>query len=280
MSIWGCGKLTDMPSKPRPYVRQMPRIYGNLQPVAHPGARWIPVAAKVAVVFGAAGYCLYLLFIGPLFRVHEVTVSGTVFSSRQRVEASILPNTNIWLVSASNIRSRIMSDPSVQSIAVLRGLPHTVKIEVTEQPVSALWQSGDAIALVNAQGAVFKLLPANELDGLTLSQIRATVPLIVDAHALPVSVGEYLLSPQFISFATKVQSGLPSLANLHPEHFSVVNSTYAVTLITIEGPQIQLSSLNDPDVQMHNIKRLMKQEKLTAAARIDLRVNRWAYVHE
>ena len=270
-----------MPSKPRPYVRQMPRIYGNLQPTVRPGARWIGLGVRLGIVFGLAAYLLNLLFFGPLFRVRTVSVVGATFSSADRVQASVPTGSNIWLVSAGEIRTQVLGDPAVRSVAVLRGLPHTVRVTVSEQPVAVIWQTGNALALINDGGEIFKLLPVSALADSPLKDLRATVPLIVDSHNLPVVLGQDLLSPQFIAFSMAIQKNLTlNVSMLHPDRFSVVNSTYDVTLLTQEGPQVRLSSLNDPNVQLRNLARLMIAEKLPMNAQIDLRVNRWAYVHE
>lgn len=270
-----------MPVKPRAYVRQMPRIYGNLQPVSRPGAAWIGLSVRLVLIFGVAGYCLFMLFFSSLFRVQSVSVEGVNYSSATHAAAAVPIGVNMWLISAGSIRAQILTDPVVQSVAVFRGLPHTVRVTVTEQPVAAIWQTGTVLALLNNQGRVFKLLPLDALTTAPLISQIAVSPVIIDSQNLPVHNGENLLSPQFISFVTSIQNKLTTtIPGLHPAHFSVVNSTYAVTLITKEGPQIQLSSLYDPLVQLRNLSRLMDQEKLPATAQIDLRVNRWAYVHE
>lgn len=259
----------------------MPKIYGNLQPPAKSSWRWLSVSLRLIAVCSSAAACLYAIFFGPFFRVTSVSVTGTEFSSARLASSAVPIGSNIWLVSTSLIRSQISSDPAVSSVTVLRGLPHTVKINITEQPPALLWQTGETVAVVNDQGSIFKLQPVADLAAEPLADLRAKVPVVEDSQNLPVQLGEALLSPQFIGFVQTIQQKLPTIVpSLTIDHYLVVSSTYEVTLLTKQGLTVQFSVVSDPMVELRNLQRLIQQEKLPNNAQVDLRVNRWAYVHE
>jgi hypothetical protein len=264
----------------RRYVRQMPQIYGNLQPQPKRGLRWVAVFLRFFFVFGSAALLLYAIFFGPAFRINYVTVSGAEFSSAADAQAQVAIGSNIWLLSSAFVKAEILKSPAVESVEVLRGVPHTVRIEITEKRPALLWQTGSQLVLLDSTGTVFGYLPASSLaTDPRLVSLSRNVPLVVDEKGLPFAIGQPLVSPTFITFvdqaAQDVQTRLPQLTL---DHFAVSDSTYDVTLYAKQGLQVRLSALGDPGVETSNLGVLLSKDKLPLTSKIDLRVDRWAYV--
>jgi hypothetical protein len=71
---------------------------------------------------------------------------------------------------------------------------------------------------------------------------------------------------------------IQSVPGVRVDHFEVGATTYDVTMVLHGGLQVFFNSLGDAGVQSRNLARLARDGKLTNATRVDLRVDRWAYV--
>lgn len=255
------------------YARRMPKIYGNLQPkkqvkVAQVSAWFV----YLVITCGSAVLILYTLFFGPLFKIKNVEVEGTQFSSRETARASILIGSNIWLLKNEKVAQAIMVDPSVLSVQVFRGLPATIRLNITERPPALLWTSGDTVSLVDDQGQVFKQVPSGVFS-------NQNIPSVHDDQGLFVADSQSLVSPTFVSFVQRVSKELEvALPSLPVTTMSVNRTTYALQVALKGGPTLVFSALSPASVQVRNAAALITSHKVAATSRIDLRVDRWAYV--
>ncbi|MBI4260571.1 MAG: FtsQ-type POTRA domain-containing protein [Actinobacteria bacterium] len=128
----------------------------------------------------------------PLFRLREVTVTGTAHLSPADVIglAGIEATTNVLWLDEGAAGARIERDPWVGEAAVARELPGTVRIEVVERvPVGAVPAGGSAFLLVAGDGMVLERV--TEDPGLPLIETdaeprvgRIAGPLVGQALAL------------------------------------------------------------------------------------------------
>lgn len=255
------------------YARRMPKIYGNLQPKKHVNSAQVSAwFVYLVITCGSAVLILYALFFGPLFKIKNVEVEGTQFSSSEAARASIMIGSNIWLLQNGKVAQTIMQDPSVLSVQVFRGLPATIRLRITERPPALLWTSGDTVSLVDDQGQVFKQVPTGAFT-------NQNIPLVHDDQALLVADSQLLLSPTFVSFVQQTSKELAvALPTMPISTMSVNRTTYALEVALKGGPTLEFSALSPADVQVRNAVALIASHKVPVTSRIDLRVDRWAYV--
>jgi cell division septal protein FtsQ len=264
----------------RRYVRQMPKIYGDLhkEPFS-----WVGIlrGLQVALWLGAAICLVYAVAFSGWFTVRTIMVQGTVLTSSSRVKELIPTGTNVLAISTDSVSQRLLTDKRIESIAVLRGLPNSLRVIVKEKEPALLWISGTAANLVDRDGFVFATYSEADFPdpASPAGQLLSKVPKVRDDKALPATLDKQVVSPRFITFLADTQVQLANyLPELKVDHIEVVDTTYDVTFFAKQGMQVQFNTLGDSGVQVRNLTRLIHQQKATFASRVDLRIDRWAYV--
>ncbi len=121
----------------RPYVRQMPKIYGNLQKPTR-SYEWIGRFLTRSLWSAAFIASVYALFFSGWFTIKKVEVEGARFSSEEAIRTEVGTEGSIWLLPKDEIRSHILRERSVESVAVFRGIPDSIKVVVKERQPAVL----------------------------------------------------------------------------------------------------------------------------------------------
>lgn len=272
-----------MRMRERRYVRRMPKIYGNLQPqTPRPTAsgltkglkRLLPVLIVAAAVYG--------LLMGPMFHVKTVDVRGTSFLSKDAVANDVPLGVNVWFLPTSDIEQAIRRDnPIIEEVHVLRGLPSSALVEVTERTSEVFWITGNTGSVLDENGTPYLQYHLDTLanERPEVQQAIASLPRIVDTSGLGATIGQTVTSLPFMQFVRGVADAMGQvLPTLGVDHFEVGATTYTAALVTKSGLRVLLNTLDDPGVQVRNLARLNRDGKLQGAHTVDLRVDRWAYV--
>ena len=118
------------------------------------------------------------------FRVKSVEVQGTrrmdprpVYRIALDQKAAALP-----LVDVADIRKQLLGFGWVKDARVSRRYPDTLVVDIVERSPAALWQDGDRLNLIDAEGVVLDRVPVSQMPDL---------PLLVgpgaNAHAVPLN---------------------------------------------------------------------------------------------
>lgn len=272
-----------MRSQRRRYIRRTPQIYGNLQPRKRKldlsgffkVGRRLAWAAGIAAVF-------YLVMVSSVFRIKTVEVIGATLLEPSVLAAQVPRGGSIWTFSKEKLQQDLEAkNPTIEEMHILRGLPDGLRIEIKERSALAVWLSGTFAYVLDADGIAFLKYNQTELPStdLVVGQTLQQLPHITDQSGLPIELGEQVTSSLFLRFVMEANTQMAALAPLYPvQAFEIGKSTYDVTVITEPGLRIQLDSLGDPDVQIRNFARLVRDDKVTGASNVDLRIDRWAYV--
>lgn len=104
----------------------------------------------------ALGWLVLYLLTADDFSVREVIVRGNEAISAQDIyRLSGLKETNIFFVRPAQVEAAIAQIPDIKGARVSCRLPDQVIIEVEERQVEVVWQVGDTLYWVDAEGAVF-----------------------------------------------------------------------------------------------------------------------------
>ena len=119
--------------------------------------RWGGALGTLLVV----GFAVWLLLVSPVFRVHDVTVSGTKLLTQQAVldAAQVPADAPVLLLDTDEIATRIGKLPAVRDVEVGRDLPGTVTIDVVERSLVYQRLEGGTFEWVDADGVVFSTSP-------------------------------------------------------------------------------------------------------------------------
>lgn len=264
----------------RHYVRQMPKIYGNVQRPRRSFSGLFSVLKSLAGLLVIVGLG-YLFFYGPIFRVRAVQVEGTALTSSERVSNLVQRNQSMWTVPESTITQATLQDPLVLSVGIYRSIPSTLRIIVQEKEPAIAWHTGETVVLLDSDGYAFaeftpKTLPAADTPA---GQKIGAIPHVYDVKALPVGLNNHVASSIFVNFLTEAKKQFAEhLPDLEITHMEIADTTYDLTVTTKQGMKIHMNSLADAGVQVRNLTRLIHQKKVTANGQVDLRIDRWAYV--
>jgi hypothetical protein len=222
-----------------------------------------------------------MVFLGPWFTVRDVVVEGSRFTEEGVIRAAVPAGTSIWLLSKDEITSRLLQDTRIESVAILRGLPDTIKVVVHERTPSLIWLSGELQTVLDQSGVAFAQYAsaAFPAPGTRLGDGLANVPRVTDTKGLPVTVDQQVVGPTFISFADEVRTLIAAaLPDLEIDHIEIADTTYDITVVAKQGMRVQFNTLADPGIQVRNLTRLVHQQKAGYSSQVDLRIDRWAYV--
>lgn len=266
----------------RRYVRRMPKIYGNLQPKER---RWSGFAVakflkRVLPVIILVGL-IYLVFAGGYFNVKNVEVKGATLTEPSAIQQLVPTGGSLWSFPKSQVVAKILQNPAVQGVRILRGLPNSILVEISERDAKAFWVTGTKGSVLDDQGLVFLQYDLASLPGpeTVVGQTLTGLPHVVDISGLGADLDQQVASSLFLNFITDVQTNMANLLAAYPvDHFEVGATTYDVTMVTKPGLRVELNSLGDAGVQIRNLARLDRDGNLTGAGSVDLRVDRWAYV--
>src|SRR5665213_3448344 len=112
-----------MAQRQRHYVRQMPKMYGNLH---KPKKDWSALVRtiKTVAIYAVVITGLYVLFFGPFFRVRRVDVQGAEISDAAQLASTVPLGSSIWFLPKQTILQNIAAkNPSVTNVSILRGIP-------------------------------------------------------------------------------------------------------------------------------------------------------------
>jgi cell division septal protein FtsQ len=259
----------------------MPRIYSTPARRSPSLFRRLFALVRLCVWVGVLGGAGYFLFFSGRFALQTVSVEGSVLTDPETVKAAVQPGSNLLFLNKQAVSSKVLRDPIITSVRVLRGLPDEVRLVVQERESALVWETGTSLVVLDTDGvAIAQFTKENfPLPGTSAGDVLGVLPKVTDSKALPVTVGRPVVSPVFIRFIQQSQQALGEyLPELTVERYEVIDSTYDVTLIAGQGMRVQLNTLTEAPVQIRNLTRLVRQEKATFSSQVDLRIGRWAYV--
>lgn len=211
----------------------------------------------------------FFLFFSDYFRVKEVIIEGNNLVLKERIEALIPINSNIFRLSIVRIKNDLTRNiPEVQTAQIYRGIPNAIKIVVIERQGKFVWQSGTDSYLISDQGEVMRKIIGDEGKDL---------PRVIDKRNLPVTLGSQLVSPNFVAFILNVYSNFFQTVNIKPLDFEVDETTFDVILHTDASFYVKLNSLRSSKKQLDNLKLVLVNKRADIHEYVDIRIDGWAY---
>jgi cell division protein FtsQ len=146
---------------------------------------------------------VWLVLVSPLLGVRTVQVDGVTNLPADQVQetAGIPPGTPLLRVDVDAVRARIARLPSVASVEVTRGWPHTVVVTVVERvPIAIVGEPGRR-SLVDADGVLFDTVTGQPPAGVVPIQVArpgpgdaATMAALAAVGALPADIRRQVAS--------------------------------------------------------------------------------------
>lgn len=127
------------------------------------------------------------------FEVRQVVLTGTEKMDRATLYSSILSrrDRSMAAIDLDDVRAGLLENGWVADARVSRRLPDTLAIEIVERRPAAVWQMGNRLALVDADGVVLERISPDKMPRLPVLigpnanlQARALESLLEEAPAL------------------------------------------------------------------------------------------------
>lgn len=215
------------------------------------------------------GYGIWWLFYGDFFKIKNIEVSGDINESIQS-EIQMFKNQNILLfVVGQKDKELAAKQTSIDQINIIKGIPDTLKIEVSIRKPVIRWKSKDKEYFIDQEGVIFELSNPNENDKLK--------PLIIDSKNLEVSLGKKIVSNDFIDFIVKINSQLPEKTSKKIQEIKINDTTLDIEVQFDNSYKVFLSSINNADNQIYLLQKVIEKHDSEIKEYIDLRVDKRAY---
>lgn len=225
------------------------------------GGRWSWLTIGV-IVFGL----LWLLFGSSYFKITSVQLVGTEAPTAQAF-AHTMVGKNTLLLNQNLIQAGlIQAFPPIESVAIVRGLPRTLRLTVRLRQPKLIWKTGALDSVLDEAGYVFDQGDTSRYPNL---------PVIVDISALPVIVGQPVVSPGFILFVTELSQQIPEKLQLSIKRFEINDTTLLIDAILDSDIKIRFALERSVTAQLEDVMVLRKAHP--DAKHIDVRVSGWGY---
>ncbi len=231
--------------------------------------RRLPWPVIGLVVVGSA--LAWVAFGSEQFLVRSVIVTGTVNEGvSHALEA--LKGKNILLLTTGGLeRSLPKSQSSIASIHIVKGLPDTLRVNVTVRTPLVRWQTKDQTVLLDQGGVPFTLEPPPP------SSVTDSLPLVRDAHDQPVTLGMPLVAPGFVQFVADLQRSFRDRINLDLTNLSVGETTRELEGITSSHLKLTFDTTRTLDPQLKTLAAVLATYGSNIHESIDLRVEGRAF---
>lgn len=154
-----------VPPAPTPRPRLAARVGRAAAPVAKLGLGVLLVLGTA----GATAYGGYRLALGsPQFAVRDVELESSRRSSERELleKAGVRIGDNLLALDTHTAEQRLLADPWIRSVRVVRKLPHTLRIQLVEREALALASFDGGLFLVEPSGEPFKAWQEGDVDDL------------------------------------------------------------------------------------------------------------------
>lgn len=212
---------------------------------------------------------IILIFFSSYFKISDVMVEGVQTINADDLKTFITKGQNLILFKTEPVKEAIMRKyPQIKDIAILKGLPNAVKIQIIERQGRLVWLSDGKRYLIDSEGVATREVSETESMG---------IPVVADQKNIPVTSNQLLLSPDFIAFVDYINQHLYETTNLKPTGFFVEETTYDLSVTTDANIKLMFETVRSPQSQLENLKKILANFRDKITEYIDLRVEDWAY---
>lgn len=242
---------------PVPKSKSVPTHYAN-EVFGRPKKKlYVPYWKIFFVLLCLAGIAYVLLF-SDIFKIRKIVVVNNQILLEGDIVKFLqdrnINNKNLFLLNTDQV-SAILKDyyKRIDDVRVYRVLPAQLKIKIQEKPSTIIWQVGNARYLLDNEGYVISEVTDN-----------INMPVIIDQAALPVKVGDRIVTNDFIDFVNKVDESLKRRFGLGVNGYSVNQTTFELKTHINSGFYIVFDTDSDVVEQLDKLSKIYQQgEKIT-----------------
>lgn len=229
--------------------------------------RWGILAFWLFIILGGIYFFRYSSF----FNIADIIVEGTktigddeilVIAERYKKE-----NINLFKYPVGEVEGEILENfLQIGEVNVSRGVPKTIKIEVSEREGFLIWQSQGKNYVIDNNGIVFR-----ETDD------TFSLPIILDNKNEDVELGKKFLLKNFLKFIVNINKNFIKETKLKIKKMIIEDTTFELNIETTSGWQIKFDTTRDTNEQISALSKVLPHVKRKVKKYIDLRTENWVY---
>ncbi len=127
-------------------------------------AAWATGQLAALLLALACGVAIALFLGSDLLTVRRLDLGGAILTTPQQVaDAGGVQGHNIFTVDTQGIAERLIALPTIREAEVRSELPDRLVVRLVERQPATIWQAGDSRFLIDADGFVLAVNPADEV---------------------------------------------------------------------------------------------------------------------
>jgi len=214
---------------------------------------------------------VYFFAYSSFFNIEDVVVEGTRGVNPDEVKSIVdsyrSSEDNLFKFPVEKVENDITSKfTQVGKVNVTRGVPKTIKVEISERDGFLIWQTQGKNYIVDKTGVAFK----EAIETFSL-------PVVVDEQNKAVKLGDKILTKNFVKFITSVNANLEKKTKTKIKKIIVKESTFELQVITDKGWKVIFDTARSADDQINDMVIVLPYTKNKIHEYLDLRVENWAY---
>lgn len=209
---------------------------------------------------------IYFVFFGSIFRIKNVEINGVKSTEISDYLNRELVGRNIILFSPGRFLKTLSSKyPIVEEAKIIRGLPSTVKIDLSERKQLLVWCSVKCFE-IDTRGFAYQEIstPSDKL-------------YVNDKANIDNKVGDQVVSQRFIDFYLKAAEELDKLG-LKPSQSYVQDTTFKLVFKTQDGWEAIFDTSESLANQIDALRQVLEKNRSDIKEYVDLRVEGVAYI--
>ncbi|KKQ89783.1 MAG: Cell division protein ftsQ [Berkelbacteria bacterium GW2011_GWA2_38_9] len=233
-------------------------------------AFWKRFIKKVIALFCVFGIVYFLLFSN-FFVVKKIDVLGQNLVHKDEILSFLPTNENIFLYPVSEKIVEIQNKfPEIAEMRILRGLPNSLNVVISEYQPMLVWERNGKLGLVNDQGIFF----------YSKSDIKPNIktPRVVEMVQSDLKIGDKVATSTFVKFVQNFSVEMQSIPGLTFDHVELGAASFDALVKTKENIDIYVASDDDLIRQISYLRDILAKRRDKVTKKIDVRIPRWAYV--
>lgn len=218
------------------------------------------------------GIFVWWVFGSSFFKVKEIIINGSLNPEVQSEIDSFKGKNILTFVLGNTEKQLAQKQSSIKEINILRGIPDTLKIDVTVRKPVLLWKSQDKTYLLDENGIAFL-----EGEGVSVNDQGIKLFLVNDTSNMTVEPGKQIVTSEFVNFANDLARLAPEKVLLNIGEMRIAETTFNIEADTDQGFKIKLDTTRSVEPQLDVLKKIIDQYRDQIHEYVDLRVEGRVY---
>lgn len=210
-------------------------------------------AFKISLLILTVLVCVYIFLHSSVFNIATIKVSGNEKVSRNEILAlaGVSPGTNIFQMNRELTQNSVKIHPMVKDTQVIRHLPQTIEIKVTERQSWAIIPYQDIFLVIDEEGICIDKI--NEMP-------KSYIPIItMDKFPERVNLGQ-AVNQQATDMIREVWQAFTDSNRKNISQFHYSNKDKSLFIYTMKGTEVRFGNMDRLEQKAKSFSEVIKIE--------------------